>query len=112
MAVRYDQKTKDEVVAFIENHNKENGRGGQSAAAEKYGVSPITIANWLRIAGVKSPNKRAKAGAKVKRGGGRPPKKTVVDSPTSVRGILERMGVIQKEIDSLQAEFDALKGKL
>lgn len=109
MAVRYDQKTKDEVIAFIEKYNKDNRRGGQSAAVEKFKVSPITIANWLKKAGVKKGGK-AKAAAPAKRAGGRP--KKAAPAVSSVGEVLQRMGAIQKEIDALQAEFNALKSKL
>ncbi|MCB1230390.1 MAG: hypothetical protein KDN19_09000 [Verrucomicrobiae bacterium] len=109
MAVRYDQKTKDEVVAFIQKYNADNGRGGQSAAAEKYKISPITIANWLKKAGVKKGKKKAPA-KKPGRKGGRARKAAVASS--SVAGVLQRMAAIQVEIDALQEEFDQLKGQL
>ena len=51
MAKRYDQKTKDGVVAFIQKYNDENGRGGQSAAAKKYKLNPITVRAWMEKAG-------------------------------------------------------------
>ena len=66
MAVRYDQKKKDEVVAFVENHNAKKGRGGQSAAVAKYGISPIMIAAWLKKAGSKSAGKKRRVVAKKK----------------------------------------------
>lgn len=117
MAVRYDQKAKDEVVAFILKYNEENNRGGQSAAAAKYKISPITIGNWLKKAGVKKGAKR-KAKSKVdgrtkagrKAAAGRP--KLAAAGDTSVAGVLQRMSAIQKEIDALQSEFNALKGLL
>ncbi len=111
MAVRYDQKTKDEVIAFIEKYNKDNRRGGQSAAVEKFKVSPITIANWLKKAGVKKGGKaKTKTTASAKSAGGRP--KKAAPATSSVGEVLQRMGAIQTEIDALQAEFNALKSKL
>ncbi len=109
MAVRYDQKTKDEVVAFIQEYNAKNGRGGQSAAAEKYKISPITIANWLKKAGVK---KGRKTKAKTKASSGPARARKAAPSTSSVTDVLQRMAAIQAEIDSLQAEFDQLKGRL
>lgn len=82
MAIRYDQKKKDEVVAFILDYNKANGRGGQTVAAKKYGISPITIGAWLKKAGVKKaggvarqkrPRRRRVPGADVAGVAARPP---------------------------------------
>ena len=44
---RYSTKEKAQVLSFVEEHNAENGRGGISAAARKFGVTPLTISNWL-----------------------------------------------------------------
>ena len=60
MATRYDQKTKNEVVSFIKKYNKENGRGGQSAAVKKFSINPITIRSWMEKAGVALPGKKAR----------------------------------------------------
>jgi hypothetical protein len=111
MAVRYDQKKKDEVVAFILNFNEKNGRGGQSAAAKKYKVTPITISNWLKKAGVKGKNKKKKTGPKPgpkKKGAPRGPRK----SSGSKSSILGRLMKIQTQIESLEAEYEDLKNRL
>ena len=60
MVTRYDQKTKDEVVTFIVDYNAKNGRGGQSAAAKKWQLNPITIKSWMVKAGVATPGKTAR----------------------------------------------------
>lgn len=118
MAVRYDQKTKDEVVAFISKYNKENGRGGQSAAAAKWKLNPITVKSWMEKAGVSSPGKsgkKKKAGKvtrKVTAKKARKANTASVKAPSSVAGALKRMVAIQEEIESLQAEYDSLKGSL
>ena len=109
MAVRYDQKKKDEVEAFIQNYNEKNGRGGQSAAAKKYKVTPITISNWLKKAGVKGPNKKGPKKKKVGRPSGSGSKASSGGSKTSVLG---RMMKIQTEIESLQADYESLKTQL
>jgi len=112
MAKRYDQKTKDEVVAFISSFNDENGRGGQAAASKKYNLNPITIKSWLQKAGVKTPGKTGKKhkGTKKTRAAG-----TVSVSrsaPSSGAGALERMIQIRNEISKLEKEYDGLKAKL
>jgi transposase len=39
---------KAEILSYIEKYNSQNGRGGQSAAAEKFKVSRVAINNWLK----------------------------------------------------------------
>jgi hypothetical protein len=64
MASKYDDKTKEEVVAFIRQYNQENGRGGQSAAVKKWDLNAVTVKSWLEKAGVETPGR----GGKKKRG--------------------------------------------
>ena len=131
MATRYDQKTKDEVVAHIQQYNKDKGRGGQSAAVKKWKLNPITVKSWLEKAGVETPGK----GGKKKRKPGRPAKATVEEAPKiprtaktaraarvpraakaesgdGVSSTLQRMMAIQSQIVALQNEYTKLKGKL
>lgn len=123
MAIRYDQKTKDEVVAFIMKHNEENGRGGQSAAAAKWNLNPITVKSWMEKAGVASPGKTSKkkkkatkAAKSAKTAAAAAPrpaaaaKKPVASG--SVSATLKRMMAIQEQIDSLQSEYNSLKASL
>jgi hypothetical protein len=108
MAKRYDQKTKDGVVAFIQKYNDENGRGGQSAAAKKYKLNPITIRAWMEKAGVASPGKSSKkAGRKASAA---PSRKA--SAPKSTSAALKRMVKLQEQIEALQAEYDSLKSTL
>jgi transposase len=66
--VRYTDSQKKEVVDFAVNYNTTNGRGGQSKAAEKFGLSQLTVASWLKAAGTPTtpttPTKATKATAK------------------------------------------------
>jgi transposase-like protein len=41
---RYSEDQKAEILKFVE----EQGRGGASSAAKKYGISPITISSWKK----------------------------------------------------------------
>jgi hypothetical protein len=132
MATRYDQKTKDEVVAYIQQYNEEKGRGGQSAAVNKWKLNPITVKSWLEKAGVETPGK----GGKKKRKPGRPAKAESAKAPKASRAVkaakaakapraskaesgddgvsstLQRMIAIQSQIVALQNEYGKLKGKL
>jgi hypothetical protein len=53
--VRYTDAQKKEVIDFAVNYNAANGRGGQSKAAEKYKISQLTVATWLKGAGAAAP---------------------------------------------------------
>ena len=49
--IRYTDAQKKEVIDFATSYNATNGRGGQSKAAEKYGISQLTVATWLKASG-------------------------------------------------------------
>jgi len=140
MASRYDQKTKDEVIAFIQSYNQEKGRGGQSAAVKKWDLNPVTVKSWLSKAGVETPGrggkkKKAKVGkpgrpakaAKAAKSGRKPgrPAKAVAGKPGRKPGrkpaivgggdlatTLNRMVAIRSEIASLESEYAKLKAIL
>jgi transposase-like protein len=57
--VRYSDAQKNEIVSFVVQYNSKNGRGGQSAAAKKFKVTPLTISAWLKAAGVAKSGKAA-----------------------------------------------------
>lgn len=44
---RYSDQEKSEILAFVEAQ----GRGGASAAAKRFNVSPLTISSWRKAAG-------------------------------------------------------------
>lgn len=46
--VRYTDAQKKEVTDFVSSYNAANGRGGQSQAAAKFGISQLTVATWLK----------------------------------------------------------------
>jgi transposase-like protein len=55
---RYSDAEKAEILAFIESR----GRGGQSAAAKKFNVTPLTISNWRKKSGAGSANPSSEKG--------------------------------------------------
>lgn len=59
--VRYTDAKKKEIVDFVVEYNATNGRGGQSTAAEKFLISPLTVAAWLKAAGVRKGKGKGKA---------------------------------------------------
>lgn len=66
--VRYTPEQKKEVIDFVANYNAQNGRGGQSAASKKFGVTPLTISAWQKALGSSAPKgKKAAKVAKAKK---------------------------------------------
>ena len=59
--IRYTDDQKKEIVDFVVEYNATNGRGGQSTAAEKFQISPLTVAAWLKAAGVRKSKSKSKA---------------------------------------------------
>lgn len=123
MAGRYNQETKDEVIAFIQSYNQENGRGGQSAAVKKWNLNPITVKSWLEKAGIQTagrggkkkgkPGRPAGSGAKPGRKPGRKAAAAAAAPAASdLAGKLNRMLAIQNEIAALQSEYAAIKAAL
>ncbi|MEI8039252.1 MAG: hypothetical protein WCJ14_12755, partial [Verrucomicrobiota bacterium] len=49
---RYTPEKKQEIIDYVIAYNAANGRGGQSKAVDKYKLSAITCASWLKAAGV------------------------------------------------------------
>ncbi len=45
---RYTNAQKTQVLAYVDKVNDEQGRGGVTAASKKYGVTPLSISNWLK----------------------------------------------------------------
>lgn len=48
---RYSNEEKAEIVQFVEAFNAQNGRGGQTAAVRKFGISQLSLAAWLKANG-------------------------------------------------------------
>lgn len=98
---RYSEAKKRQVVDFANEVNAERGRGGVSAAARKFGVTPLTISKWIKDGS----------------GSGAPP---VKQGRKPVGGdILQQLVALNAEIKSLEAElagktarFDMLKRQL
>lgn len=120
---RYTAEEKTNIIAFITEHNASKGRGGQSAAAAKFGISPITLASWLKKSGVKTKGKATKA----KKSAARKPaakssKKSAAKSVKSSGGIQKKLSALLtlgQEIEKLErtlktkrAQFDSLKASL
>ena len=128
---RYSDEQKKEIVAFANDYNAANGRGGQSKAAAKYGVSPLTLMAWLKASGSPKAGKKITGAKPAKKAGkkagkkaskktgkklGRPAKSSGVNGIASkLSSLLSLSNIISKaeaELASLQAKFHALKSSL
>lgn len=108
MAKRYTQETKDEVVDFVREFNRNNGRGGQSAAVAKWELNPLTVKAWLDRAGIATPGKRA---TKIKsdKSSAKKSKSKFTAVPDSDIAVLKRMAEIKESMAALQSEYESLK---
>jgi transposase-like protein len=105
--VRYSSQQKAEVVNFVKEYNAANGRGGQSQAAKKYGLSVLTVSAWLKSAGVKGGRtKTANAG-----------KASAV--PAGLNGkiaslieVSDQLRKAESETARLRAKYDALRASI
>ncbi len=48
--IRYDAKKRKQILDFVENYNKEHGRGGLSNAVRKFNTSALSIYRWMEEA--------------------------------------------------------------
>ncbi len=130
IGTRYTPAEKQEVVDFVTSYNSANGRGGQSHAAAKFGVSPLTVMAWLKKSGAPKPGKKTKAPKapkapkaakpakaekleKVAKGAGYASK---LNSLVALNGQIEKaeaeIAKGQGELAALKAKFDLLVGSL
>ncbi len=106
---RYTPEEKAEILGFVEKHNAENGRGGQSAAAKKFGISQLSIASWLKSDGAPASRGRGKkAGVPIvsTKGGNYSAK---LKTLTSLASQIDRA---EGDLAKLKSKFQALKASL
>ena len=95
---RYSDREKAEVLSYVEKVNAERGRGGITAAAKKFDITPLTISNWLKKTGV-TPRARRASG----------------DFSANLRRLAELHETIstkETELIRLQREYQTLKKRL
>ena len=96
---RYSAEEKAGIIGHVEKVNASKGRGGQTAASKKFGISMLTISNWMK----KSP---AAAG----RGTGK--SKSVNGALAKLAALHSQIEAKEKEIAKLRQQFDVLKRTL
>lgn len=99
--IRYTDAQKQEVVNFVAQYNSANGRGGQSAAAKKYKVTPLTISAWLKALGGKKAAKAGKAAKTAK------PAKVAGNGKKGIRYTPEK----KQEVVNFVSSYNAANGR-
>lgn len=95
---RYTPEEKKEVVSFVTEYNAEHGRGGQSTAATKFGISQLTIASWLKNAGLSGLTGGSRGG---------------IQNKLSTMLVLgEEIEKLEHELKAKRTKFNALKASL
>jgi len=108
---RYTAEEKNEILGFVEKHNAENGRGGQSAAAKKFGISQLSIASWLKSSGVAASAKRGRKGAAVSTKGAAS-KGNFSKKLGELSAVAAQIDKAESELAKLRAKFNSLKAGL
>ncbi|WAC18524.1 HAD-IB family phosphatase [Luteolibacter sp. SL250] len=104
---RYTDEEKNDILGFVQKYNDDNGRGGQSAASKKYGISQLTIASWLK-SGASSGAKRGRKGASVKGGKGG----SFSSKLNALSALANQIDKAEADLAKLKAKFQALKSDL
>lgn len=110
IGTRYTPAEKQEVVDFVTSYNSANGRGGQSHAAAKFGVSPLTVMAWLKKSGAPKPGKKTKASKAPK--AAKPAKAEKVAKGAGYASTLNSLVVLNSQIEKAEAEIAKGQGEL
>lgn len=104
---RYTAEEKNEIVAFVQKYNDENGRGGQSTASKKFGISQLTISSWLKSdTSVVVKRGRKPGSGKASKGGSYSAR---INSLTSLAAQIDKA---EAELEKLKAKFHSLKSEI
>jgi transposase-like protein len=98
---RYTPEEKATIIEHVEKVNASKGRGGQTAAAKKFGISMLTISSWM---------KKPAEGAAAARGAGK--SKSVNGALAKLASIHTQIEAKERELVTLRQQFDALKRTL
>lgn len=107
---RYSSESRAEILEFVRDHDAANRRGGKSAAVRKYGVSALTLSNWLMASkrDAKKANAEGKGKVPVSTKRGRP----AGSGSGSIEATLNRMLEIRTKVTALMSEFESLKARI
>lgn len=115
---RYSAEEKSKIVAFVNEHNAKNKRGGQLTAAKKFGISQITIASWLKKSGSKTAGKATKAAKVNKKAAAKSAGKAVSTGGnmqkklSSLLSLGNEIEKLERDLSAKRAQFNTIKASL
>ena len=116
---RYTPEEKQSVLDFIAERKTQNKRGAQKEAAERFGISTVTISSWMKASKAKEKPK-AKRGRKPGTKNTTAPKTQPLAAaqPADLRrlaAVLEEIADLEAQtakLDTLRTEAEELKNRL
>jgi transposase-like protein len=106
---RYSAEQKAEVLAFVASHNATNGRGGQSTAAKKFNISPLTVMAWLKKSGAPKASKPVKSAAVAKATKTPPPQVSINGKLSSLLSVIAQISKAEVELAHLKAKAASIQ---
>ncbi|MGA0899731.1 MAG: hypothetical protein ACO3SO_04935 [Luteolibacter sp.] len=100
---RYTTAQKQHVVDFVHEYNAIHGRGGQSQAAKKFGLSVLTVASWLRSPKLSVSSKAGKSS--VVPAGINPKVAALIE-------VSDQLRKTEAEVTKLRAKYDELRSSI
>jgi len=109
---RYTDAEKKEIIAYVEKVNAEKGRGGQSAAAKKFGISQLTISSWLKagISGGSAAASTSTSAAPAK--GGAAARGGISSKLSTLLALGNEIEKAERELTKMKAKFNSVKASL
>lgn len=113
VGTRYTDEQKKEVVDFAVAYNAANGRGGQSKAASKFKISPLTVVAWLKAAGVKGGAKKSTSKVAKAAKAAKPAVSGGIDAKlTALLALSKEIAKAEADLAKLVSKFSAAKAAL
>jgi transposase-like protein len=106
---RYSAEQKAEVLAFVASHNAANGRGGQSTAAAKFNISPLTVMAWLKKSGAPKASKAIKSVVVVKATTAPAPQGSINSKLSSLLSVIAQISKTEVELAHLKAKAASIQ---
>jgi len=94
---RYSIAERRAVIEHVESVNLERGRGGIAGASKRFGISPLTISNWLRRDGMPARGAGSRLSTEVFR---------------RMAELHEQISQVEAELLELEKEYARLKSEI
>lgn len=110
---RYTPEEKQEVLNFIAERKTQNKRGSQKEAAERFGISTVTISSWVKATKVKRGRKPGTKNATAPKS--RPLAEAQPADLRRLAAVLEEIAELEAQtakLENLRIEAEELKAKL